>query len=131
VEKSAVSVPGDYRFSWLCKHPGARLRPLGNGEMACDDCMHVAVREDGTPVVWRAPARDPLSSLLADATLGSDPIKALAELITRAGGEVDAASVAEAAAVCDAPIRVVKPENFTAEMDAVILGAPPTKEELP
>ena len=103
-----MSVPGDYRFSWSCKHPGARLRPLSNGEMACDDCMHVAVREDGTPVVWRAPSRDPLSSLLADATLGSDPIDALTKLITR-----------------------VKPENLAAELDSVILGAPPTKEELP
>jgi hypothetical protein len=103
-----MTVHGTYRSSWFCPHPEARLRLLGNGEWACDDCMHVATRKDGTPVVWSAPQRGPLSSLIAnvlvDATLGSDPIKALAELITRAGGEVDAESVAEAAAVCDAPI---------------------------
>lgn len=38
-----------------------------------------------------------------DEPLPSNPVEAAAELITRAGGEVDTASVAEAAAACDAP----------------------------
>jgi hypothetical protein len=38
-----------------------------------------------------------------DEPLPSNPVEAAAELITRAGGEVDTASVTEAAAACDAP----------------------------
>ena len=37
----------DYKSAAFCKHNGPR-RLLGNGEYACDQCMHVCQRRDGT-----------------------------------------------------------------------------------
>ena len=41
----------EYVSASSCKHEGP-LRRLGNRELACDDCVHVAIREDGKRVVY-------------------------------------------------------------------------------
>lgn len=45
----------DYTSAAGCKHPASELFALGNGEMGCGECVHVARRRDGQRPRYTAP----------------------------------------------------------------------------
>lgn len=46
---------GRYRPAHGCIHRFGARRSLPNGEIACDDCLHVAIRRDGKAVFYEKP----------------------------------------------------------------------------
>ena len=51
------SVTGRHYLSpWICNHR-RELRKSANGELACLECMHVAVRVDGTRPSYPMPSK--------------------------------------------------------------------------
>jgi hypothetical protein len=62
----------EYTSAASCKHAGS-LRLLGNREMACEDCVHVAIRRDGERVKYAAPNALRLMATLMNETVPYSP----------------------------------------------------------
>ena len=48
--------PRSYKSPWVCFHR-RELRRLANKELGCLECMHVAVRVDGTRPTYPMPSK--------------------------------------------------------------------------
>ena len=94
-----------------CKHPN-RLRLLANYEMACDECVHVAIRKDGKRAVYAAPR---------EFGGGTNPIRLAASLIETTGVELDEEQIEKAAALVETPVTIVNAATGV-EYDVETLG---------
>jgi hypothetical protein len=48
--------PRSYKSPWVCFHR-RELRKIANGELCCLECLHVAVRVDGTRPSYPMPSQ--------------------------------------------------------------------------
>ena len=48
--------PRSYKSPWVCFHR-RELRRIANGELSCLECLHVAVRTDGSRPSYPMPSK--------------------------------------------------------------------------